>query len=114
MAECTHIKDNGERCQGQAVHGSSPQRCYFHSERKRRREPIKTVALESIDTSRIGGVSEFLSKLIASLCKGEVDVRTSNALVYAASHLARILEAGELEQRVEAVEQQLEELNESA
>ena len=31
------------------------------------------------------------------------------ALVYATSHLARILEAGELEQRVEALEAQLEE-----
>ena len=63
--------------------------------------------------SSIGGVAEFLSRLIVALCKAEVDVKKSNALVYAASHLAQILEACELERRVEALEEQLEKHHEN-
>ena len=109
MAQCTQIKGNGERCEGKAIRGSHPQRCYFHSDRKRRRVPVKTVALERIDTSSIGGVAEFLSKLMIAVCRGEVDVKQSNTLVYCASNLARIIEASELEKRVTELEKQTDE-----
>ena len=107
MPTCKATKKDGTPCEVNVPSGV--QLCYFHSPRKKRREPQKVVALECIDTSSIGGVAEFLSKLMIAVCRGEVDVKQSNTLVYCASNLARIIEASELEKRVAELEKQTDE-----
>jgi len=107
MPTCKATKKDGTACEVNVPSGV--QLCYFHSPRKKRTKPQKVVALESIDTSSICGVAEFLSKLMIAVCRGEVDVKQSNTLVYCASNLARIIEASELEKRVTELEKQTDE-----
>ena len=107
MPTCKATKKDGTACEVNVTSGVDF--CYFHSPRKKRPKPQKVVALERIDTSSIGGVAEFLSKLMIAVCRGEVDVKQSNTLVYCASNLARIIEASELEKRVTELEKQTDE-----
>ena len=110
MAQCNHIKENKQQCSAHAVEGTNPPRCYFHSSRGRRTNVRdgNVQELDGVDTSTISGVAQFLSKLMKAVACGDLDVKRSNALVYAASNLGRILEASELEGRVRQLEQRLE------
>ena len=107
MPTCKATKKDGTACQVNVTSGV--EYCYFHSPRKKRTKTQKVVSLEAIDTSSIGGVAEFLSKLMIAVWRGEVEVKQSNTLIYCASNLARILEASELERRVAELEKQTHE-----
>ena len=56
----------------------------------------------------ITDVSRYLAKLINRLDRGEIDPAIAGKLGYLASILKSCLEAGDLEQRVEALEADLE------
>ena len=96
--------------------------CYFHDPEKReeRRQSQakggKTGKRKTLPAGDPGfnlvtifGVSEMLGVVIKKVLAGEVDYRIANSVSVLSGNLLRALESGALEQRIEILEQQLEE-----
>ena len=113
MSICNATKKDGTPCTRHAV--SDREHCYFHGRRRKRPQPELREAPELVTyTGELSQVARFLTQVVKETYEGTLDVKCANACVYGLSHLARILEAAELEHRVEALEKKLEAEDEGA
>lgn len=112
---CQFTKQNGERCQADAMTGS--RYCYLHnpdiSEEEKKQNQAKggrgnlvkvKEPLPPIKISTPYDVVIFLTETINQVRSGKLDVRVANALAYLAGHLIKALEVSEVDKRVSTIE----------
>lgn len=118
--KCIYKKDNGERCNADAMNGS--EYCYWHSpeispEERREaqarggqagkikvKEPLEPI---KIDTTK--DVLTLITDSINRIRNGTMDVKLGNTLGYLAGTAIKALEISELERRLETIEKHLTE-----
>ena len=113
--QCQHIKANGIRCGAHAITGS--QYCFFHDPKKAKQRTAarkagghkSKAAVLSPETPdhQLGTLTDVVSLLgetINQVRRGEIDPRVSNAVGYLTNVLIKALEQGNLEERLNALE----------
>ncbi len=118
---CNQIKDNGEPCRAQAVNGSKY--CFLHDPQlaqeaaearrlgglRRKREVTVAGAYYLGDLDTVAGIRRLIEVAAVDALGLENSVARTRALVHAAQVAAKLLEVGEMEQRLDALEQSLKE-----
>ena len=112
---CIYVKADGERCKARAMTGSD--HCFFHSPEKsteraaaRRagghanRAAVLSSAAPDARLEDAGDVVRMIAETISQVRRGELDPRVANSVGYLAGVLLKALEAGELEERLAALE----------
>ena len=119
---CSFARPDGSRCGANALRGSDPPLCFFHSPdakrargearrtggRKRSR-PAATLPPGEPDAG-LGTVAQataFLARVANATARGVMDPRVTNATVYALSTLVNALLKGDHEERLRRVEEAL-------
>ena len=113
---CTAYKADGTRCKGNATTGAKV--CFFHSKDISKRKaasakggntptkpPPKVLApgeVCKIETAQ--DVTALLSECIAAVKAGELDTKVGSTIGYLANILLKSIDNGELEVRIEALE----------
>ncbi|PJC32744.1 hypothetical protein CO049_02020 [Candidatus Roizmanbacteria bacterium CG_4_9_14_0_2_um_filter_36_12] len=114
--KCIYIKEGGEQCNAFAMGNS--QFCYLHNpditdEEKR----INQTKGGKSNIIRVNGslpliraktsqeVAGLLEKTINEVRSGELDPRIANTIGYLAGHLIKAIEVGEVEKRINAIEE---------
>jgi len=119
---CEAIKADGQRCKAPAM--SKGHYCFFHSQataeqrkdaqrrggEKGKRQTLPKEDAE-YDLATISGVVQMLGSIINKTLRGDVDYKISNSVSVLSGNLLRALEGNELEQRLNALEERLEELS---
>ena len=112
---CTYRSDAGKPCNTWAQHGRSY--CFFHDPEKAqaRREaqsrggqPKRAMAGEAIPLRSAQDVAAFVAELINGIRTGAVNKANASILSTLSQTLLRAIELGELEERVEQLEDKLE------
>lgn len=113
--KCQFTKQNGEKCQADAMKDS--QYCYLHNpdipEEEKKQNQAKggkgnlvkiNKPLPPVRINTPYDVVTFLTETINQVRSGELDVRVANALAYLAGHLIKALEVSEVDKRVSTIE----------
>ena len=118
--KCRHIKSDGRRCQANAMADS--EHCFFHDPAKARQRTAArraggekgraiVLAAETPDAplDSVGDLVLLLGQTVNQVRRGELDPKIANAVGYLTGILLKALEVGEVERRLEALEQTLSE-----
>jgi len=114
--KCIYIKEDGGQCNAFAMEGS--QYCYLHNpnispEEKRinqtkggKSNTIKVNAsLPLVKVKTPQDVAGLLEMTINEVRSGELDPRIANTIGYLTGHLIKAIEVGEVEKRINAIEE---------
>lgn len=115
--QCKFIKPNRERCKANAIENSDF--CFSHNpemrEAKRKavikggKSPKKNYnPLEPIEIKNNKDVVKLISQVINEVRQGKIEIRVANCIFYGAGQLIKALEIANLEERVEKIEEKLE------
>ena len=116
---CAYLKDSGEPCGAPPVEGS--QFCFWHSPEhaeeatearrlrglRRPRESITAGAYGFADLESVEGIRRLLQVAAVDTLGLENCIARARTLAYLAVVVAKLLETGEVEERLEALEQTL-------
>lgn len=116
IRQCRHIKSDGERCKANAARDSDL--CFFHDPAKageraaarraggeKGRAAVLPPGTPDASLGSIADVAAVIGQTINQVRRGEVDPRVANAVGYLAGVLLKALEVGEVERRLEALEE---------
>lgn len=114
-AKCQHIKDDGTRCQANAVTGSKF--CFFHDPNKakdradarKRGGQCGKAAILPITTpdhriKTANDIADLLAETINQVRKGEVDPKVANAVGYLSGVFLKAIDQGKIEDRLASLE----------
>lgn len=114
--QCEFVKNSGGRCRAKPLSGSKL--CFFHdpakaTERRAAKQKggrcrrIVTLPKQTVETKirTAGDVVELLSATINQVRGGEIDPRIANAVGYLSGIILKAKEQGEIEQRLQQVEE---------
>ncbi|MGB8658574.1 MAG: hypothetical protein WCE90_12455 [Candidatus Zixiibacteriota bacterium] len=116
--KCKHINSKGKQCSANAMHGSLF--CFFHDPDKRMEQQTARVKggkqgkravlenAENIRITRMGDVIRLLNQTINQVRKGELDHKVANSIAYLSNVLVKTFEGEELQERMEKLEQQVD------
>jgi len=114
--KCIYIKEGGQQCNAYAMESS--QYCYLHnpdiSEEEKRVNQTKggktnlvkvTQSLQLFKVKTSQDVAGLLEQTINEVRSGELDPRIANTIGYLTGHLIKAIEVGEVERRINAIEE---------
>jgi hypothetical protein len=121
--KCKHRKGN-RRCKNYALTGD--EFCFFHSPKKAREraeaqrkggkkalsEKKRVLQGSNIEIKNTSDIVELLNETINQVRTGEIEVKIANAVGYLSGICLKALEQGDIEKRLEALEDKV--LNEPA
>ncbi|MFW9942946.1 MAG: hypothetical protein ACFFFT_18060 [Candidatus Thorarchaeota archaeon] len=115
---CVFIKNNGDRCEANSIHGSKF--CYWHAPeidkeekqiaRRRGGYANRHIIKESLPEIRIKNIKDIVNLLedtINGVRSGNLEINIANSLGYLSSQLIKALEISDLERRLEEIEKNI-------
>lgn len=120
MAEaCERIKDNGQRCR--AISMENSRFCFFHNpaaqkvrkaaqQRGGRANQAAVLPADAVDVQLESArdIAILLAQIINQTRRGQIGPKVASTIGYLASSLVRVLETGEVEERLARVEKALQ------
>ena len=116
---CKFVKEGGERCQAAPLHDD--EHCFWHSPEhaeeaaearrlgglRRRKEKVVSGSYDIEGLENVGQIRRLVEIAVLDTLALENSIARSRALIAAAGAAGKLLEVGELEERIQALERAL-------
>ena len=116
---CKFVKEGGERCQAAPLHDG--EHCFWHDPKhaeeaaearrlgglRRRKEKVVSGSYDIEGLENVGQIRRLVEIAVLDTLALENSIARSRALIAAVGAAAKLLEVGELEERIQALERAL-------
>jgi hypothetical protein len=116
--QCSATRKDGRRCEAAALPGDV--HCFAHSERTKQardqarrnggKSRMKAAAVlptaPDVVITDIASVTRFLTETASQARRGDIDVKLANCLGYLAGQMLKSLQQGEIEMRLQTLEEE--------